>query len=178
MAYIKFYEKKIKSRRSLKECVEFNLADEDLCKENGRKMLYQYYLDKNGKLVHNSLYKKIWGGQCIWNKEKTEEYAYIIISWDKNEIWPEEAMDICKWIHEEYLDEFPTLIAIHEDQYSVHAHMIIRKRDYYGECINTSCKELLDFGDDLYGHNVVYADEEEIPYETRLYFDVMKYLMY
>ena len=178
MAYIKFYEKKIKSRKSLKECVEFNLTDEDLCKVNGEKLLYQYYLGEGKKVKLDTSYRELCGGQCSWNKHKTAEYVYIVISWDKDEIWPEEALDLCKQMHDEYMDVFPTLIAIHEDEFAVHAHMIVRKVDGYGEVIESSCREWLDFGDDYYGHYFENADEVDMPYDFKSYFMLMEYLMF
>lgn len=178
MAYIKFYERRIKSRASLKECVEFNFKDEDLCIVDGKKLIHQFYLDNPDKAHMDAVYKSLLGGQGVWDKEKTEEYVYIIFSWDTDQIWPEEALDLCKVFHEEFMDEFPALIAIHEDKHAVHAHVLVRKIDYFGERIKFVCKDWFDFEDKYYGHKMILAENTKLPYEFRTYFDMMHYLMY
>lgn len=178
MAYIKVYDKKIKCRGSLKECVEFHFNDDDLCKENGKKMIFQYYLDRSGRCHEANLYSKLSGERGKWDKEKTAEYIYFIISWDKDQIWPEEAMDLSKTFHEEYLYDIPTLISIHEDEYAVHAHFLVRMIDSYGERIELKNKDLFTMENNYYGHEMVLADQVKLPYEFRTYFDAMRYLMY
>lgn len=158
--------------------MDFHFNDEELCKENDRKLIYQFYLDRSGKAHQGEVYAKLIGERGKWNKEKTEEYTYFIISWDKDQIWPEEAMDLCKVFHDEFMYDFPMLISIHEDQYAVHAHLLVRKIDSYGERLELKGQDFFSAENNYYGHEMILADQAKLPYEFRTYFDAMRYLMY
>lgn len=178
MAYIKFYENGIKSRASLKECTEFHFTDPDVCKEGKHRLIYQYYLDRIGKCSLTPVYRSIAGERCKWTKDKTAEYTYFVVAWEKEEIWPEEALDFAKTFHDEYFMEFPCLISIHEDEAGVYAHFLIRTVDYFRQPVDLRFKDIFSDGDLYYGHEMKLAENSKLPYELRTYFDLIRLMMY
>ena len=156
---IKFYENKIKTRTSLKECVEFAFMDEEVCRgDSNRKLIGFYKKDCPNIKSPDAIYKQLLSDEGKWKKETEYEYEIMTYNWD--ELDPETIFENGMKFYQDIFKDHVFLLSVHENEDGIFVHVLIRK---------------VEGADWPYDNIEKY---ESYTKEQKDYLDAMRYLMY
>ena len=122
----KFYKDKIKTRASLRECVEFAFRDEEVCRgEENRKLIGFYKKDYQATRKMDAIYKQLLSDEEKWNKGTMYEYVIITYAWD--ELDPETIFEQEMKTYKNLFSKHVFLLSVHENEEGIFVHVLIRK---------------------------------------------------
>lgn len=94
-------------------------------------------IDFNGPLTvgddlsYFSAHKSFMEQKQVWNKTDGKQYYHNVISFPPNgEVTPYDVMEIAQQFVDKYLSDFQTVIAVHLDKDTLHAHIISNSVSY------------------------------------------------